>query len=195
MCDGIVIDAHVIRHLTSQLIQGHGIIYSLISWITDNCGIAISDRIKIHWEQHCGAREKNTRFWEWYFDQLHNKRSIHFIPVKRWPGRSWRALRVKYRIPPDLFVRAIIECADSTSEPRYILADDMLLHDPVAKTSDPDTQRDIREKRIGSLCQHLERELSIILGTPTHCKEYFEIEQGACSTHCQNSNIVCPRTS
>jgi hypothetical protein len=193
MCHGIVIDAHVIKHLTPELIQRRGALYSLICWITANCGIAISDRIKIHWEQHCGARERNTRFWEWYFDELHNKRSIHFVHVRRWSGNTWKKLAVKYRIPPDLFVRAIIECADSTSEPRYILADDMLLHDPAAKTTDTATQLKIREQRTGSLCQYLERQLSIILGTINHCQRYFEMGKGACQSNAPNRHSPCPR--
>jgi hypothetical protein len=195
MSDGIVIDAHVIKDLTSQLVGRNGVIYSLISWITGNCGIAMSDSIKTHWERHCGSRAKNLLFWEWYFDELNNKHTIHPIPVEHWSGTTWKTLAAKYGIPSDPFVRAYIECADSTSEPRYILSDDMSLHDPVAKTAATDTQQDIREKRTGSLCRHLERNLSIILGTPNHCKEYFEIDQGACHTNSQNCNILCPRTS
>jgi len=193
MCDGIVIDAHVIKHLTPELIHGHGAIYSLISWITSNCGIATSDLIKTHWEQHCGSRERNTHFWEWYWDELHNKRTIHPIPIKRFSGKDWRTLAARYRIPHDIFVRAVIECANSTSEPRYILADDMLLHDPVAKTADPKTQLKIKEGRTGALCQHLERQFLIILGTPNHCKKHFQIAQGVCRTHSQNPSTPCPR--
>jgi len=193
MCDGIVIDAHVIKHLTPELIRGHGAIYSLISWITSNCGIAISERIKIHWEKHCGTRERNTRFWEWYWDELYNKRTIHPIPVKRFSGKDWRTLLARYRIPPDIFLRAVIECANSTSEPRYILADDILLHDPVAKTTDSATQLRIKEERTGSLCRYLERELFIILGTTNHCKEYFEMNQGTCQTNSPDCDTPCPR--
>ena len=192
MCDGIVIDAHLIKELRSQLIDRNGPIYSLVSWITTNCGIAVSDYIVTHWEQHCGSRAKNLLFWEWYYHELHDKHTIHFIQVTRFSGKTWTVLRAKHGIPPDPFVRADIECANSTSEPRYILADDMLLHDPVAKAKDTDTQRDIRESRTGSLCQRLQHDLSIILGTPNHCKGYFEIDQGACQSKPQNRDVVCP---
>ena len=195
MCDGIVIDAHIIKHLTPELIHGHGAIYSLISWITSNCGIAISESIKTHWEKHCGSRERNTYFWEWYFDELHRKRTIHPITVKRFSGKYWRTIVARYRIPSDTFIRADIECANSTSEPRYILADDILLHDPVAKTTDSATQSKIKEERIGALCQYLERALSIILGTTNHCKKYFEMDQGPCQTNSADRDTTCPRVS
>lgn len=195
MCNGIVIDAHVIKHLTPELVNKSGAVYSLISWITSNCGIAISDRIRTHWEKHCGSRERNTHFWEWYTTELLTKRTIHPIPVQRFSGNDWTKLMARYRIPDDIFIRAVIECANSTSEPRYILADDILLHDPVAKTTATATQLKTKEERTGSLCQYLERELSIILGIANHCREYFEMDQGTCQANSQNCNVLCPRTS
>jgi len=195
MCHGIVIDAHVIKGLTPELLNKTGPTYSLISWITSNCGIAISPTITTHWEEHCGSREKNTYFWEWYFDELHNKRTIHPIPVERFSGNDWTTLAARFGIPRDTFVRAVIECANSTSEPRYILADDILLHEPAAKAIRSVTQRKIKEQRSGSLCQYLERNLSIILGTPNHCKTHFQIQQGPCQTHSQNPPTPCPLAS
>ena len=193
MCDGVVIDAHVIKRLTPELVEEDGPTYRLVRWITGSCGIAISEPIKVHWEQHCGSRERNVRFWEWYFDELHNKRAIHPIPVKRWSGEAWRALSARHKIPKDPFVRAVIECADATSEPRYILADDMLFHEPAAKAASTANQQEIRGKRIGSLCQHLEHELSIVVGTPDHCSDYFEVNQGGCPTMTNGHSTACPR--
>jgi len=194
MCDGIVIDGHVIRNLKSELIVKSGMVYSLVSWITSNCGIAVNDYIVTHWEQHCGSRARNLLFWEWYFDELYNKRTIHFIRVKRLNGRSWRKFQAKFKIPVDPFIRTAIECADSTSEPRYILAEDMYLYDAEAKARDPNTQENIRENRAGPICKYLEKTLNIIVGTPKHCKEYFEIDKGICSCNSLN-NINCPRVS
>lgn len=193
MCDGIVIDGHVMRGFSKEYSEKTGNLYSLVSWIIANCGIAISDLIRTHWESNCGSSAKNPAFWEWYFTELHVNRTIHFIPITRFPGNRWRVLVARYRIPRDPFLRAIIECADSTSEPRYILADDILLHDPVAKTTDTATQLKIKEERTGSLCQYLERDLSIILGTINHCKEYFEMDQGACQTNSPDRDTPCPR--
>ena len=193
MCDGIVIDGHVVKNLRSGLIYKNGLIYSIVSWITANCGIAISEYIVTHWEQHCGSRAKDTLFWEWYFDELYNKRTIHFINVTRLDGREWRNIQAKFNIPDDPFIRAAIECANSTNEPRYILAEDMYLYDAEAKSSTSDSQEDIRENRNGPICDHLERAYRIIVGTPRHCKVYFQVDQGACLNSSFNNGVSCPR--
>ena len=195
MCDGIVIDGHVIKDLASQLVSRNGVIYSLVSWITSNCGIAMSDYIKVHWEQHCGSRAKNTHFWEWYFDELHNKHTIHFVEVTRLDGRLWMNIRVRFSMPDDPFIRAVIECANSTNEPRYILAQDMYLYDAVAKDSDPSNQENIRENRNGPICKYLESAYHIIVGTPNHCKDYFAVDQGVCPNKSSNHITNCPRVS
>lgn len=195
MCDGIVIDAHVMRNFNSELIDKNGTIYSLVFWITNNCGIAICDSILTHWEQHCGSRAKSPLFWEWYFDELYNKRNIHFIKVTRLEGTVWMNFRRKFNIPHDLFIRAIIECANSTSEPRYILTEDMYLYDAIAKSSDTHNQENIRENRYGPICRYLESTYHIIAGTPKHCEDYFMIAQEICQNKSSNHGDSCPRVS
>lgn len=193
MCDGIVIDGHIMRAFKGELVQKNGTIYSLVFWITSNCGIAITNYIKTHWEQQCGTRAKNLLFWEWYFDQLHNKHTIHFIKVRRLRGTTWESIRATYRIPQDPFVRSAIECANSTSEPRYILAEDMFFYDPTAKRIDPDTQRSIREDRTGIVSKFLEQHYCIMVGTPNHCRRYFAVDYGACQNKSLNDRNDCPR--
>lgn len=193
MCDGIVIDGHIIRDFGSELVDRNGTIYTLVSWITTNCGIAISDYIVVHWEQQCGSRAKNPLFWEWYFDELHNKRTIHFIEVKRFDGKSWNSFQKTYRIPPDPFIRAAIECATSTCAPRYIVAEDMYFYDAVSKGGTSDNQKKIREDRTGPICKYLETTCHVTVGTPKHCKDYFEINHGACQSIPLSGNMTCPR--
>jgi hypothetical protein len=69
------------------------------------------------------------------------------------------------------------------------------LYEPAAKATHATTQRNIKEDRSGSLCRHLQRRFSIILGTPSHCEIHFQVDQGPCQTRLQNTpGTPCPRT-
>jgi hypothetical protein len=189
---GVVIDGHTIRAFNGELVKRNGIIYSIVSWITTNCGIAITDYIKAHWEQQCGTRAKNPLFWEWYFDQLYNKEAIHFVEVTRLQSNAWRAIRATYGSPNDPFVRSAIECANSTISPRYILAEDMDFHDPKAKRLPTPTQVEIKERGIGRLRLYLRDNLKILVGTLSNCRAHFSIDNGACPNKPTDCSKQCP---
>jgi hypothetical protein len=194
MCDGIVIDGHVMRDFSPLLSRKQGSIYILISWITQNCGIALSDYIKTHWEQHCGKKERNPIFWEWYVEQLLQRKHINFPKITRLKGNEWQKIRSTFSVPEDPFIRAEIECVNSTSEPRYLLSEDPYIHDPlIKKMNNSEKQQTIKDERQGALCKYLENsDFGIIVGTCKHCASFFQISQGNCSNI--SSPNPCNRT-
>jgi hypothetical protein len=190
MCDGIVIDAHIIRSARDEIVLSSGPLYELICWITQNCGIAITQYIEKHWKNHCGDRTPSI-FWEWYTDQA-KIGSIKIIKPKQLDINILNKIRKKYGLPKDPFVIAYIECADATSEPRYILSEDMDLHAPKAKSVSPKTQASIREGRTGPLCCYLERRLCVRVGTVADCKSHFSTDQGQCHRGVTTVQGKCP---
>jgi hypothetical protein len=192
MCDGIVIDAHMMRVIRDELVQDSGCLYSLICWITENCGIAITPQIEAHWKTKCS--DKNPFFWDWYTKQLLNK-SIRYITPKTLNQHVLKKIRDKYGLPKDPFVIGYMECACATSEPRYILAEEMDFHDPKAKSLPTKTQLKIRESRSGRLCRYLEKQLGIRVGTPTDAESHFAIGQGPCANRATVSQTHCPKVS
>jgi len=132
MCDGIVIDGHIMMQIRDELVLKSGKLFDLISWILNNCGIAITPYIKTHWQSLCG---RDQYFGEWYTNEYHVKRAIHDIPDPHLKHSTWQYIRKSFSLPDDPFVRSCIQCANTTSEPRYILAEDMFFYEPKAKRS------------------------------------------------------------
>ena len=121
-------------------------------------------------------------------------RTIHYIgDLNRVEGDKWHNTEKEYRMPRDCFIRYTIECANSTSEPRYILAEDIFYYDPRAKKNmnsnkkRESIKKTIIEERGGALCQYIEDEFKIVIETPSHCKEYFEMEKGSCPVKIQDN--------
>jgi len=189
MCDGIVVDAHMIRKIRDELVRSSGPLYELICWVIINCGIAVTPQIEAHWKTKCSDRD--PFFWEWYTQQVLNK-SVHDITLQRLEVHITRRIHRDYGLPKDPFVIGYIECANSTSEPRYIFAEDMYFHDPKAKGLPTKTQVTIRETRSGTLCRYLERQLRIRVGTATDVNSHFSIGQGPCPNRRTISQSQCP---
>jgi len=173
MTYGIVIDAHLIQSIRESLVSESGSLFDLISWITSNCGIAISELIETHWKQHC--THNDLFFWEWYAQQILTQKIRIYKPT-RISGRIFMNIRVNYKLPNDIFVRAYLDCANNTIKPRYILTEDMYFYEPSAKSMTPSRQIQIRTSRSGSLCRHLENTLKIRVGTESDFCRHFGIE-------------------
>jgi len=176
MCDGIVIDAHMVPAIRDALALGSGSLYDLICWVIENCGIARTPQIEAHWKTKCSDRDQF--FWSWYSQQVLD-RSIHDITPKNLGSSVNRKIRNDYGLS-DPFVLGCIKCAHSTSEPRYILAEDIYFHDPKAKDFPTTVQIKIKESRNGCLCRYLEDQLGIQVGARADCKSHFSIDQGPC---------------
>lgn len=179
MCDGIVVDGHIMSEARDELVLKSGILYDIVTWIINNCGIAMTPYIKTHWQSLCG---RDQYFWEWYTNQVYTKH-IHPIPDDHLEHKKWQYIRKSFSLPSDPFIRAYIDCAYNTSEPRYILAEDIFFYEPKAKRSTTRTQEIIKLKRSGTLCRHLQKELSIRVETPTDCESHFSTNIPACQNN------------
>lgn len=190
MCDGVVIDAHMVQLIRDELVRGRGCLYSLICWVVENCGIARTPLIEAHWKTKCS--DSDVFFWEWYTQQVLNK-SVHDITTKKLNQHVLKKIRNEYGLPKNPFVIGYIECACATSEPRYILAKEMDFHDPKAKSLPTKTQLQIQESRSGRLCRYLERKLRVRVGTPTDAESHFVVNHGPCSNKATTSQSHCPK--
>jgi len=186
---GVVIDAHTMRAIRNAIVTENGVLYDLICWIINNCGLATTKYIEAHWETKCG---QDPVFWKWYKDQVLNK-AARDIPIKKLDSNIAKKIRERYCLPKDPFVLQYIKCANSTSGPRYILADDIYLHDPKAGRLPSRTQNEIRERRRGNLCRYLEKYLDIRVGTTADCISYFSIALGPCSSNIGINPKKCPK--
>jgi hypothetical protein len=193
MCEGIVIEGHLLREMSPQVALMNGPLYDLLEWAVANCGIAMTDYIENHWETHCSPnKQANEAFWAWVTDQLKVNAMRHVDGAGVSAG-DWRRIRVGFHAPSDPYVRAYIECAASVQAPRYLLAEDMDLHEPRARSLPTATQVQIRERRRGTLCQHLERALRVRVGTRADCSLWFEVDSGLCAHKASGNTAPCPR--
>jgi hypothetical protein len=190
MCNGVVIDAHMMPAIRDELVRGSGQLCNLINWFLQNCGIARTSQIEIHWRTKIS--DKDPFFWHWYAQQILN-RSIHDIKPKNLGRDVKKRLRIKYGLPKDPYLTAYLECAYATNEPRYILAEDMDFHDPKARNQATKTQIMIRESRTGALCQYLETQLKIRVGTTQDCRLHFSSFQGSCPSRGNTNRVQCSK--
>jgi len=190
MCDGIVIDAHMIPAIRYDLVQESGLLYELIQWLIQNCGIATTPQIEAHWKTKCS--DNDPFFWTWYTERILD-RSIRINEPNGLENEKIKKIHNEYGLPRDPFVIACISCAHATNSPRYILAEDMDFHDPKSKRLETRTQNKIRENRNGRLCRYLEKELNIRVGTKSDARSHFSIDIGACPNNVINSRNICPK--
>jgi len=159
--------------------SGSGPLFEVVEWAARNCRLAMTEETKDHWRRHVGSNDHY--FWEWYGTQV-EANHVHVIPSPtRLDGRTWRQLKARYGLPDDCFVRRYIECANTTSQPRYILAEDMDLHDPPSRALDTRHQEQIRETRRGPLCRAIESRFRIRVGTVADFIDVFSASSGQCT--------------
>ena len=190
MCDGVVIDGHLVQLIRDELLQARGSLYSFICWVVDNCGIARTPQIEAHWKTKCS--ENDVFFWEWYTQQVLRK-SVHDITTKKLNQHVLKKIHKDYGLPRNPFVIRYIECACSTNAPRYILAKDLDFYDPKGKSLPTKTQIEIQERRSAPLCRYLEKELRVRVGTPTDAESHFGIYDGSCTSKATTSQSHCPK--
>jgi hypothetical protein len=188
MCEGVVIDAHLLLPFRKEYAQGNGPLLELFVWLLANCRVARTALIEQHWTTKIKATDE--LFWNWYREQI-EKKAIRDVPLDRLPKEVKRKLRSEYKLPKDMFVLGYLECAFSTTAPRYILSEDMYLHEPQARSLDTGTQADIREARRGKVCKYLEDELGITVGTVTHCRGHFPVQQSSCPQKTTDGRPSC----
>jgi len=190
MCDGVVIEGHIVERMRDELVRESGTVYDLVNWMTHNCGIAMTPKVEVHWRMHCSDRDQF--FWSWYTEQV-EKRSIRPISPRRLDNKVSRKIHNDFGLPRNTLVRRYIECANGTNDPRYILAEEMDLHAPQAKRLPTRTQVQIREMRSGILCRYLERALRIRVGSLSDCIVYFSTDSGNCASSTSSNGKSCPR--
>lgn len=190
---GIIIDAHILHEIRDALVKENGLLYDLINWILDNCGIAITQLIETHWKSKIS--ESDRFFWEWYFSEYHSKRRIREIELKKFNNMLMNKIITDCCLPKDIFVKGYIKAAHSTKYPRYILAEDMDLHDPRYKKEETKTKKRIIDERTGKLCVFLEDRVNIRVGSRKDCERYFAITNGPCTVNPCSEVSYCPHTS
>lgn len=177
MCDGIIIEGHILLEIRHDLANESGILYEILCWVSNNCGIAMTPHIEADWQNRL---KEGDVFLEWYREQIESKR-VHIIPLKSLNSHIVSKIHNYYRLPRQTFILHYIRCAHSTDEPKYILANEMDLHQPTAKSLAPKTQNDIRNNRSGLLCRFLQEKLHIRVGNPDDFKRHFSIDCDICT--------------
>jgi hypothetical protein len=179
MCRGIVIEGHLIPDISKSIVLESGNLYQLIIWIVSNCGIAWNAYIDQHWQLKVGHRDEV--FKQWFAEHI-SKHHVHEVAPKPLPRNIMQNIYQKYGLPPPphSFNKHYLECANGTDRPRYILADEMDLHDPKEKRSTPSRQDLIRKGETGKLSRYLKREAKITVRSQANSYTYL----------CRNP--VCP---
>lgn len=177
MCDGIVIDAHIIPNIRCDLANGSGALYDVLNWILENCGIAMTEYIEEHWRSKC--RDADI-FWEWYASPSTQKMVHCYKQPKPLDNRDTNKIRTVYGLD-NSHIKACIVCANNTKEPRYILTEHMLLYNPKLKDAPSRTKAKTMKFRSGRLCRYLQRKLNIRVGTRTDFINHFSINQSLCA--------------
>ena len=170
MSDGIVIDASIIPKFYQELRVERGFVYKIVTWLSNNCGIAINDFISNEWERLCSA----PLFNDWYTDELKNGR-IRKIGSTRIPEQYKRKMRDEYGFPCRSRDFKYIECAHSTDKTKYIMTEDYHFYDPKCDKQSRSRKQLARERRQGRFCKFLANALGIRVGMPIHCKSDFSI--------------------
>ena len=170
MPDGVVVDANIIPDFYREYVEGSGLVYEVVVWISANTGIVINDHIAAEWKNTCSA----DLFLTWYTDQL-KLGTIRRIEC----GNVSRVIKRKminvYGFPA--YTRDIhyIRCAYYTESVKYIMTYNYDFYDPVCQRSTSQAKRRARELREGRFCEFLSAELGISVGMPQHCKSDFDI--------------------
>ena len=170
MSDGIVIDANIIPQFSQELRKDAGHIYEIITWLSQNCGIATNDYISNEWDDVCS----DHWFQDWYTDELKNGR-IRKINSKRISFDKKKTMRIKYGFPTNSTDYQYIVCAYSTKNTKYIMTENYHFYDPKCLRQTIHARRRSRDDRNGLFCSFLINKLGIRVGMPNHCVSDFDI--------------------
>jgi len=170
MCKGIVIEGHLIPDISKSIVLESGDLYQLITWIVSNCGIAWNEYIDQHWQLKLGHRDEV--FKQWFAQHIH-QHHVHKVAPKPLSRTIMQNIYRNYGLPPDSFNKHYLECANGTDRPRYILADEMDLHDPRGKRLTPSRQELIRKNETGELSKYLKRQANITVRSQANSYIYL----------------------
>ena len=175
MCEGVVIEGHLLIELRKELRNGQGALYDIVVWLETNCGIAMTDLIQTHWVDK--GLMKDQYFHTWYVEKV-NAKVIRWATEKNLNKHQWKKIHNEYGLPKDLYDRGYIKCAHGTAKPKYILSEEIPLHDP--KVINPPKKLVVIQQHSGALCKYLEDQLGIQVGNREHFKARFAICKGIC---------------
>ena len=164
MSDGIVIDANIIPLFSQELRIDEGIIYGIVYFLLNGCGLAIDDFIASEWEGVC----KDVWFNEWYTDELKNGR-IRKIESKKIDNHIKKRMRIEYGFPTKTMDIKYIECAYGTKTTKYVMTLNYHFFDPKCIGQSIQYRKRARENREGAFCKHVLRVLGVRIGMPEHC--------------------------
>lgn len=178
MPKGIVIEGHVIQEISKAIASENGELFQLISWIIANCGIAWNEHIDVHWHTKCGHRDE--AFWAWFEDQ-NQKRNVHIVPPVPLSEPIMHRIS-EFGLPPDSFNKHYLECANGTDRPRYIIADEIDLHDPTEKMSSLKRKEQIRKRESGALAKYIKKKAKITIKSKDNSYNYLCVHPLCAST-------------
>jgi hypothetical protein len=170
MPDGVVVDANLIPDFYKEYKIKSGLVYTVVTWFTENVGIAINGQIAAEWKQVCSA----DLFLSWYTDQV-KLGKIRNIQCANIPRKVLKAMGNVYGFP--VYTRDVhyIRCAYYTDRTKYIATNNYHFYEPTCMRATSGARYRARELRQGGLCRYLHKELGIRVGTAHHCKTDFGI--------------------
>jgi hypothetical protein len=172
MADGVVIDANLIPDFYKDYKVKSGLVYIVVTWFTDNVGIAINGQIAAEWKNVCSA----DLFLSWYTDQV-KLGKIRNIECRKIPREREvvKEMVNSHGFPARTGDLHYIRCAYNTDRTKYIATNNYDFFEPACKRASSQARHRAREMRQGYFCQYLHKKLGIRVGTVHHCKSDFGI--------------------
>ena len=166
----MVIDANIIPEFSQELRTETGYVYGIVTWVLENLGIGIDGYISFEWENIC----KDIWFEAWFTDGLKNGK-IRNVLSKKLEKHIRKTIRIDYGFPTgDLDIK-YLECANGTTNPRYIMTYNYHFYEPRCMRQSARAKKRSREDREGSFCKYCNNVLGISIGMPFHCETDFGI--------------------
>ena len=185
MCEGIVIEAHAILELRDDIVLATGTRYELLEWLMHNCKIVMTDKIKNHWELKLGI--KGDVVFDW-LEQKNHEKCVHELKNIKKVHRDIKKKIKEFGLTKEPFVEHYIDCANTTTKPRYILAEDIPFYDPKAAKAGAEKKQEIKNNKSGELPKFLEKNLNITVSNVVSCSRTVGDHEEECLSERDNSN-------
>jgi len=161
MVDGVTVDANIIAVFQKEYLNESGFFYSVLTEITQNFGLAISEIIEHEWRKMFNEQYMN----EWLTDEI-KRGHIRYVNPFMDPSEI-KIIRTKFGLN-DSRDRNYIKCANVTVI-KYILTHDIDFFDPKKKKSNKIERSRTMNQRKGCLCRYLKKVHGITIGMIEHC--------------------------
>ncbi|MEO1821499.1 hypothetical protein [Dehalococcoides mccartyi] len=192
MDNGIVIDGHFMRDAKRDLTNESGELYKILFWIESNCKFAMSTDLETAWESKIGCKADSLDIiWCWYENLLINNK-INFVSPVKTSNKCKNHIRKNLGLTSPGDIYKYFDCANATIAPRYILSEDIDMHEPRARSYSSKNIKQLMDDRSGVLCRYVYEEINIRIGTRQDLIVHFNISRGDCDNGCNNQ---CPRKS